>query len=187
MVTMSGAPWSVTLDYSHDAAFALVVRDALGITDPLGLAAVHPPQALTVDPAVRASSGIDQLWQHWWNRVTSPARREETGLPALPDGPLGRVVEENFTVLHQWSAARKREVAHASKPTGATPRVRDVLREYERTTGIRLGGFQLRVTALPVAGSVFLPLDDDRVLVSIALLIDRAEYLQQVLAHVSRA
>ncbi|GAA5006710.1 hypothetical protein GCM10025734_47070 [Kitasatospora paranensis] len=62
--------------------------------------------------------------------------------------------------------------------------MRDALREYERATGTRLGGFRLRVTALPVAGYVFQPLDRDRLVVSITLLSDRAEYLRRVLAHV---
>ncbi|GAA5006704.1 hypothetical protein [Kitasatospora paranensis] len=53
MVATSGAPWSVVLDYSHDLALALAVRDALGIADPLGLPVVHPHQALVVDPAAR--------------------------------------------------------------------------------------------------------------------------------------
>ncbi|MFC6596556.1 hypothetical protein [Kitasatospora paranensis] len=40
------------------------------------------------------------------------------------------------------------------------------------------------MTALPVAGYVFQPLDRDRLVVSITLLSDRAEYLRRVLAHV---
>jgi len=184
MVMTPGRPWSVTLDYSHDVAFALVVRDALGITDPSGLPEVHPPQVLAVDPAVRADGGADRLWQHWWDRALARAGQEEAGPPVPPEGALGRVVGGNLGVLQRWSAARKREVARAGRPTDARPRLRDVLHAYEQRTGVRPGGFHLRVTAVPVAGPVFLALDADRVLVSTALLSDRAEYLARILAHV---
>ncbi|GAB7188836.1 hypothetical protein ATKI12_8951 [Kitasatospora sp. Ki12] len=186
MVTMSGAPWSVALDYSHDVAFALAVRDALGITDPQGLPALDPPQALAVDSAVLADGGSEELWQRWWSRALDATRREEAGAPALPEGLLGRVVEENFAALHHWSGARKREVARVTRPTHAVPRLRDALREHERASGVRMGGFRLRVTALPVAGPVFLPLDEERILVSITVLSDRADYLARLLAHVGR-
>ncbi|WP_369393370.1 hypothetical protein AB5J72_41845 [Streptomyces sp. CG1] len=183
MTAMSGAPWSVALDYSHSAAIALAVRDALGITGPLGLPAVDPPQTLVIEPAVAADGGIDDLWRRWWDRALPTAGPKEPGPRLPPEGLLGRVVEGNHDTLHRWSAARKREVAEATRPTRAVPRLRDALREYEQTTGIRIGGFRLQVTAVPVAGPVFLPLDGDQLVVSIALLRDRAEYLRRLLAH----
>ncbi|MCU7824220.1 hypothetical protein [Kitasatospora sp. DSM 101779] len=183
MTAMSGAPWSVSLDYSHDAAFALAIRDALGIAGPHGLPPVAPPPELVVDPATSADEA-GAAWQRWWDRILPPTGRGETGSPVLPDAPLDRVVTENFGALHAWSAARKREVARATSPTRAVPRIRDFLREYEQATGVRPAGFRLSVTALPVAGSVFLPLGGERIAVSIALLSDRAEYLRRILAHV---
>ncbi|NUR01252.1 MAG: hypothetical protein HOY79_33400 [Streptomyces sp.] len=184
MTGMSGAPWSVALDYSHDAAFALAVRDALGITDSSGLPAVDPPQPLVIEPAVTVGGGIDAVWRRWWDHALSAAGQEQPEPPLLPEGLLGRIVEGNFDTLHRWSAARKREVAEATRPTRGVPRLRNVLREYEQTTGIRIGGFRLQVTALPVTGPVFLPLDAERLVVSITLLRDRAEYRRHLLAHV---
>ncbi|MFD0528764.1 hypothetical protein ACFQ1I_20100 [Kitasatospora arboriphila] len=183
MTAMSGAPWSVSLDYSHDAAFALAIRDALGIASPPGLPPVAPPPELAVDPAAPAD-GAGAAWRHWWDRALPPTGQDEPGSPVLPDAPLDRVVTENFAALQAWSAARKREVARATSPSRAVPRIRDFLREHERATGVRLAGFRLDVTALPVAGSVFLPLGGNRIAVSIVLLSDRAEYLRRILAHV---
>ncbi|MEU8974737.1 hypothetical protein AB0D11_36695 [Streptomyces monashensis] len=184
MTAMSGAPWSVALDYSHGAAFALAVRDALGIADPLRLPAVDPPQTLVIEPVAGFDGQIEILWRRWWDRALSPAGQDGPG-PQWPSaGLLGRVVEGNLDTLQRWSAARKREVAEATRPTRTVPRLRDALREYEQTTGVRVGGFRLQVTALPVAGPVFLPLDDDRLVVSISLLRDRVEYQRRVLAHI---
>ncbi|MDH6117229.1 hypothetical protein ABH930_001786 [Kitasatospora sp. GAS204A] len=35
MHSRSGIPWSITLDFTQDAARALAVRDALGFADPV--------------------------------------------------------------------------------------------------------------------------------------------------------
>ncbi|MDH6107796.1 hypothetical protein P3T36_006409 [Kitasatospora sp. MAP12-15] len=185
MVAMSSTPWSVVLDYSHDLAFVLAVRDALGIADPLGLPAVHPPQAVVIASALQADSELDAQWQRWWERALPFTEQANSEHQPLPDGPLGHVVGENLGALRLWSAERKREVAQAGKPTRGTPRLRDVLRDHEQSTGLPLGGFRLRVTALPLAGPVFLPLDSNRIVVSITLLQDRTNYHRHLLEHVA--
>jgi hypothetical protein len=41
--------------------------------------------------------------------------------------------------------------------------MRHAVREYERTTGTRLGGLRLKVIALPVTGTLFLPVSRERI------------------------
>ncbi|WP_157845484.1 hypothetical protein [Kitasatospora phosalacinea] len=48
MAAVAGGPRTVTLDHSHDATLALAVRDALGLTDPLG--GTHRPADRQVGP-----------------------------------------------------------------------------------------------------------------------------------------
>ncbi|OLZ65580.1 hypothetical protein AV521_31535 [Streptomyces sp. IMTB 2501] len=59
------------------------------------------------------------------------------------------------------------------------------MREYERTTGERLGGFRLKVTALPITGTLFLPISRNRILISVELLRHREEYISRVITHVA--
>jgi hypothetical protein len=84
-----------------------------------------------------------------------------------------------------WSAAHKREVARVSNPLCNAPRIRDAVHEHEKITGIRIGGFRLQVTALPVAGSLFLPVASLHILVSVELLANRKEYVRRIIAHVA--
>src|SRR6478609_4368117 len=110
MEAAPGEPWMVTLDYSHDAAFALAVRDALGLADPLGLPPVDPPAALA------APTGPDPSpqWPAWWEGALAAAGHgSQTALEL--DGPLGEFVRDNGTELLAWSSLRKRELAGHSR------------------------------------------------------------------------
>jgi hypothetical protein len=181
---MSSAPWTVVLGYSHPLAFALAVRDALDI-----------PCALEIPPAVRhptlttrlevTGEHVPDLWQQWWENTLSLTREDAPSIPLVPDEPLAPIVEDNLQTLHRWSSAHKREVAQVSNPFRNAPRMRDAVHEHEKRAGIRIGGFRLQVTALPVTGSFFHPTTSLHVLVSVDLLANRAEYVRRVIAHVT--
>ncbi|AOR29739.1 hypothetical protein BFF78_00300 [Streptomyces fodineus] len=185
MGSMSSAPWEVALGYSYHLAAALAVRDALGICDPLGIQAVIAPPSLAIDSTAHGSKEVDAEWRQWWDSALAASEQDESAVPLSPGGLLGRVVEGNRDVVRLWSAERKREVANASRPGRGAPRMRDAVREYERTTGTRLGGFRLKVTALPVTGTLFLPISRYRILVSTELLRHREEYIRRVITHVA--
>ncbi|MGW4805282.1 hypothetical protein [Kitasatospora sp. NPDC004272] len=179
MAATVDAPWTVTLDYSHDAALALAVRDALGLTDPLGLPPVDPPLALAhpagPDPAAQ--------WPAWWDSALTD--HSPGALPQL-DGPLGEFVRQHDTELLAWSSARKRELAAHSRPAPGRPRLADALRERTGRTGVRLPAFRLLVLALPVAGPLFRPVRDGLVVTSTALVGDRDAYLAALADHLVR-
>ncbi|MGW7002988.1 hypothetical protein ACWGCW_09225 [Streptomyces sp. NPDC054933] len=185
MGSMSSAPWEVALGYSYRLACALAVRDALGICDPFGIPAVVARPGLAIESTVHGARGVDAQWLQWWDRALAAPEQDESTVPVSPGGLLGRVVEDNRDVVRLWSAERKREVANASRLTRGAPRMREAVREYVRTTGTRLGGFRLKVTALPVTGTVFLPINRNRVLISTQLLRHREEYVRCVIAHVA--
>jgi hypothetical protein len=185
MGSMSSALWEVALGYSYHLACALAVRDALGIRDPFGIPAVVAQPSLAIDSTVHGAKGVDAQWLRWWHRALAASEHDESTVPLSPGGLLGRVVEDNREVVHRWSAERKREVANASRPTRGAPRMREAVREYERATGTRLGGFRLKVTALPVNATVFLPISGNRILISTELLRHREEYVRRVITHVA--
>ncbi|WP_410567225.1 hypothetical protein [Amycolatopsis sp. cmx-4-61] len=183
MGSMSSAPWTVVLGYSHPLAFALAVRDALDIPCVLGIPPVLQPPALAA-PGVPADR-LPALWQEWWEDTVTLTRQDAPSIPLSPSGPLAPVVEDNRETLHRWSSGHKREVARASNPFTNAPRMRDAVHEHERKTGTRIGGFRLQVTALPVAGELFLPTANLHVMVSLDLLRNRQEYVRRVIAHVT--
>lgn len=185
MVSMSSAPWTVVLGYSHPLAFALAVRDALDVPCSPDIPPAVQPPALTVPAGAAGPERITELWQNWWENTVFLTRQDTPRIPLAPDGPLAPVVEHNLQTLHRWSSAHKREVARASNPLTNSPRMRDAVREHERKTGTRIGGFRLRVTAVPVTGSLFLPTAALHVLVSVDLLRDRPEYIRRIIAHVT--
>ncbi|WP_158692866.1 hypothetical protein [Streptomyces roseochromogenus] len=166
-------------------AATLAVRDALGIRDPLGIPAVIAPPSLAVESTVHGAKEVDAEWLRWWDRALAASEQDESAVPLSPGGLLGRVVKDNRDIVRLWSAERKREVANASRPRRGAPRMRDAVREYERTTGTRLGGFRIKVTALPVTGTLFLPISRYRILVSAELLRHREAYIRRVIAHVA--
>jgi hypothetical protein len=185
MGSVSSAPWQVALGYSYHLAAALAVRDALGMRDPLGLPAVVARPSLAIDSTVHSDRGVDAEWLRWWERALAASEQDESAVPLSTGGLLGRIVEDNRDVVRLWSAERKREVANASRPGRGAPRMRDAVREYERTTGTRLGAFRLKVTALPITGTLFLPISGNRILISAELLRHREEYIRRVIAHVA--
>ncbi|WP_143658680.1 hypothetical protein [Streptomyces sp. IMTB 2501] len=166
-------------------AAALAVRDALGIRDPLGIPEVVGRPSLVVESTVHDAMEFDAEWLRWWERALASSEQDESAVPLSPGGLLGRIVDDNRDVVRLWSAERKREVADASRPARGAPRMRDAVREYERTTGERLGGFRLKVTALPITGTLFLPISRNRILISVELLRHREEYISRVITHVA--
>ncbi|GAA2109675.1 hypothetical protein GCM10009759_50540 [Kitasatospora saccharophila] len=184
MAATVDAPWTVTLDYSHDAALALAVRDALGLTDPLGLPPVDPPLALA-SLAHPTGPGPAAQWPAWWDGALTEARHGSGAFAEL-DGPLGAFVREHGTELLRWSSARKRELAARSRPAPGRPRLADALRERTGRTGVRLPAFRLLVLALPVAGPLFRPVRDGLTVTSTALVGDRDAYLAALADHLVR-
>jgi hypothetical protein len=182
---MSSAPWTVVLGYAHPPAFALVVRDVLDIPCRLDIPPVVQPPVLTMPAVATDAERIPELWRGWWENTLSLTQQDASSIPLSPNGPLGPIVENNLDVLHSWSSAHKREVARVSNPFRNAPRIRDAVREHEKATGSRIGGFRLQVTALPVAGSLFLPVASRHVLVSVELLANREEYVRRIIAHVA--
>jgi hypothetical protein len=185
VVSMSSAPWTVVLGYSHPLAFALAVRDALDIPCLLDVPPVVQPPALTMPAVATDPEHVPALWQDWWENTLFLTRQDAPSIPLPPNGPLAPIVENNLQTLHRWSSAHKREVARASNPFTNAPRMRDAVHEHERTTGTRIGGFRLQVTAVPVMGSLFLPTASLHVLVSVDLLRDRHEYVRRIITHVA--
>ncbi|ANZ20853.1 hypothetical protein SNOUR_38125 [Streptomyces noursei ATCC 11455] len=185
MGSTSSAPWGVALGYSYHLAAVLAVRDALGIRDPLGIPAVVTQPSLVIESTGHGAQGVDAEWLRWWERALAASKQDESAVPLSPGGLLGRIVEDNRDAIRLWSAERKRDVANASRPAPGAPRMRDAVREYERTTGARLGGFRLQVTALPTTGTLFLPIGGNRILISAELLRHREEYIRRVIAHVA--
>ncbi|MFC8722220.1 hypothetical protein, partial [Kitasatospora sp. NPDC057198] len=165
MAATADGSWAVTLDYSHDAALALAVRDALGLADPLGLPPVDPPLAL----AAPAGPDPSPQWRAWWDDALTD--HSPGAFPQL-DGPLGEFVRRHDTELLTWSSARKRELAAHSRTTPGRPRAHlaRVLRERAERAGVRIQAFRLHVLALPVAGPLFRPVRDGLAVTSIALV-----------------
>ncbi|MFF3517488.1 hypothetical protein [Streptomyces sp. NPDC002573] len=188
MSAISGATWSVNLDYSHDLAFALAIRDAFGFTDPLGLPHIDPPLTLAVSQDARQAAEVGRQWRTWWDlAIASPGHESHVALTL--DGPLGEVVRSNSAEILQWSSDRKRELARAGRPVPGQPRTRlaDALREHEQATGIRLDGFQLKVIALPVAGEIFLPAEVGLITASIELIRNRSSYFGKIISHLTQS
>jgi hypothetical protein len=182
---MTAAPstaWSVTLDYSHDIAFALAIRDAFGCTDPLGLPPIDPPLPLT--PLQDAVSEIEAQWRTWWElALASPGH--ESHIAQSLDGPLGALIGRHATELLAWSSHRKRELAKLSRPTPGQPHTRltDAIHEHGRKTGYQFPEFHLKVIAVPVAGAMFMPVHNSTIVASIELMRDRKAYFSKIIDH----
>ncbi|MEU1631037.1 hypothetical protein ABZ746_38520 [Streptomyces sp. NPDC020096] len=188
MSAVSSAPWSVNLDYSHDLAFALAIRDAFGFTDLLGLPRIDPSLTLAVGQDTREIAEIERQWRVWWDlAMASPGHESQVALTL--DGPLGEVVRGNSAEILQWSSDRKRELARSRRPVSGQPRTRlaDALREHEQATGVRIDGFQLKVIALPVAGLIFLPVEAGLIAASIGLISNRSSYFGKIISHVAQS
>ncbi|MGK4578608.1 hypothetical protein [Kitasatospora sp. HPMI-4] len=188
MPAVSGAPWSVNLDYSHDLAFALAIRDAFGFADPLGLPRIDPPLTLAVGQGVRGNAEIERQWRSWWDLAMASPGHESHVAPTL-DGPLGEVVRGNSAEILRWSSDRKRELARSGTPVAGQPRTRlaDVLREHEQATGVRIDGFRLKVIALPVAGLTFLPVEAGLIAASIGLISNRSSYFGKIISYLAQS
>ncbi|WP_327071336.1 hypothetical protein [Kitasatospora sp. NBC_01302] len=183
---MTAAPstaWSVTLDYSHDIAFALAIRDALGFTDPLGLPPIDPPLPLT--PLQDTVPEIESRWQAWWEFALASPGHESNAAQSL-HGPLGALVRRHSTELLAWSSQRKRELAKLSRTAPGQPRTRlaDAIHEHGRKTGNQFPEFHLTIIAIPVAGTTFTPVNKSSAIVaSIELMRDRNAYFSKIIEH----
>ncbi|GAA2260515.1 MULTISPECIES: hypothetical protein [Kitasatospora] len=188
MSAVSGASWSVNLDYSHDLAFALAIRDTFGFTDPLGLPHIDPPLTFAVGQDSREVAEIERQWRAWWDlAMASPGHEAHVALTLA--GPLGEVVRGISAEILRWSSDRKRELARSGRPVPGRPRTRlaDALREHEQATGVRLDGFQLKIIALPVAGSIFVPVEAGLIAASIRLISDRSSYFGKIISHLTQS
>lgn len=155
---------TVVLGYSHHAAVALAIRDALGLDD-LAVAVSR------VCPAVP--------------EITAVAEQR----PLAPGGILDHLLAPNLPGLLTWSRQRKRDVAAASKPD-PTRRLSDAIKAHEQATGSEIPAFRLQVTCLPVQGILFAPVSSSpvspaSVLVSTSLLHQRSDYHARILSHVT--
>lgn len=183
-----GTPWSVEVDYSHPMACALALRDFLNIKAESDIPPVNPVPHLPVrhptDHQVQDPATVSAHWQEWWNQLLNAFTNKERDTDATPPGTLGQIITENAEHIHQWSSARKREVAHACSPSHSRLRLRHVIRDYEHTHATVVPPFHVRVAAIPVARPVFIPHTENLIMVGISLLENRGQYLNHLLRHV---
>ncbi|TQF05640.1 hypothetical protein E6W39_29705 [Kitasatospora acidiphila] len=187
MTAAPSTPWSVTLDYSHDVALALAVRDAFGYPDPFGLPPVDPPVALELRREEHHDPVIAEQWRTWWERAMA-APTHQSQLARTLDGPLGVVIHRNSAALLAWRSARKRELARLSRPApGRQPiRLADAIRDHSRQTGTQFSEFHLTITAIPAGEACFQPIRDDVIAASIELIRDRGAYVAEIIEHLVR-
>ncbi|MFC1405663.1 MULTISPECIES: hypothetical protein [Streptacidiphilus] len=183
-----GAPWSVEVDYSQPMACALLLRDCLNIEAESDIPPVNPvphlPVRHPIDDQVQDPATVPAHWQEWWNQLLHAFANKESNTDPTPPGTLGRILTENAEHIHQWSSARKREVAHACSSSRSRLRLRHVIRDYEHTHATVVPPFHIRVAAVPVAGPVFIPRTENLIMVGITLLENRGQYLNHLLHHV---
>ncbi|WP_147455197.1 hypothetical protein [Saccharothrix australiensis] len=164
--------WSINHDSFGEIAFALYVRDALGITSPT--ADSIPP----LEPAAPARShpdppGLAGHWDDWWTRITGarPAAGHEAPAPAGPPEALDDLLPRLRRDHSRWAAGLRAEQARTGQPhTRDVIPFHDLVDEVRRELGRDGLDFTLSIHEVPVAGPYWLRIGTDTVLASSDLL-----------------
>ncbi|MCX4746233.1 hypothetical protein OG455_11970 [Kitasatospora sp. NBC_01287] len=175
----------MSLGTSAPAAAALAIRAALRPADPPptpteALLTIDSPPQLVLDRPPAATEALIAEWRSWW----AVATRGEAEGPMSPGGVLGEIVDANEETLRSWTAGHKRTLADLARERGR-PQLAGAVRAHEERTGTSLGEFHLKLIAVPLAAPVLLPLTEQRLLVSLNLVRDRAALNERIIAHLA--
>ena len=175
-----GSRWRVALEQDTDVAFALYVRDVLGIGAGPDLPAVSPPPARLRPPPVPPGV-LAAAWSSWWSALVDPGR------PAARAGPEPPAFAAELRPGYAaWQQERRRSAAGAVPIRELLAGLPALVAAASAEVGRPDPDFTLVLTELPTDGWVWTETAPGQVLVSRAALADEDQVRRGLLAVLGR-
>ena len=188
------ASWQISTDQPQPLVIGLFIRDVAGVPSRHGWLPAASPAVPRAGEQAPDAAGLQ--WDDWWNQALREERQADDAdwppdlsswwtppafesLHAAPE--LQAIVAAHFFDAVRWSNARHQE--HGGTMQGSVGAVVEtqLVRSMERALARTARPFHLRINEIPVQGQQLWQLRPDHVLVSAALLMDTAQYRQQLL------